>query len=157
LEKALDIYWNKKRTLNTLRYIARHYSTFEFLLGLGKYFYSQKGFLKYNLNDVYSIIYDYTNLHFSENNLISELIAIDYYLQSKIKPKTLFISEIDRKQKYQLLDNLGLNHNKFRYIIFPIESQTATFLSSTGTTSTNNLAILQYDGISSPILIFSHF
>lgn len=156
LEKALDIYWNKKRTLNTLRYIAEHYSVFKFLLGLGKYFNSQKGFLKYNLNDVYSIIYDYAKQHFHEDNFIAELIAIDYYLQSNIKPKTLFVSEIDRKQKYLLLDKLRLNHNKFRYIVFSVNAQTINFLQENGTKKDYDLAIFQYDGVNSPALLFAN-
>ena len=35
LENALEIYWNGKKTINTLKYITEQYSVFEFLLGLG--------------------------------------------------------------------------------------------------------------------------
>ena len=36
VEKALDIYWNKKRAINSLRYISSRGSVFDFMLGLGE-------------------------------------------------------------------------------------------------------------------------
>jgi radical SAM superfamily enzyme len=70
LEEALEIYWNKKRTINTLKYITKNYSIFDFLLGLGNYFKTRKDFHQYALIDVYDIIFDYAEQHFSNDPII---------------------------------------------------------------------------------------
>ena len=59
VEKALDIYWNKKRAINTLRYISSNGSVFDFLLGLGEYFYTHYQFHKHVLLDIYEALYKY--------------------------------------------------------------------------------------------------
>ena len=57
VEKALDIYWNKKRAINTLRYVSSTRSIFDFLLGLGEYFEQHYEFHKHVLLDIYEALY----------------------------------------------------------------------------------------------------
>ena len=53
LEHALEIYWNSHKAMNALKYVTAHYSIFDFLLGLGTYFGTQKEYHKYSLTDVF--------------------------------------------------------------------------------------------------------
>jgi anaerobic magnesium-protoporphyrin IX monomethyl ester cyclase len=57
LEEALEIYWNKKRAVLTLKYISHQYSIFDFLLGLGEYFKSRRDFHQHTLYDIYDVLY----------------------------------------------------------------------------------------------------
>jgi len=121
LEEALEIYWNKKRTLHTLKYIAKHYSLFDFLLGLGNLFKTRKHFHKYALVDVYDIIFDFAVSEYPNDPIIPQLIAVDYFLQHKVKPKILYHEEYEMVDKIRLIDKFKLNHHKFRFVILPID------------------------------------
>ncbi len=99
LEHALEIYWNKKRCIHALKYVTQHYSIFDFLLGLGTYFTGIRDVHQYTLKDVYEIVYQYAQLNFPDDNILHELIAIDYYRQYKIKPQQLFIQEISSEER----------------------------------------------------------
>jgi radical SAM superfamily enzyme YgiQ (UPF0313 family) len=147
LEEALEIYWNKKRASHTLKYVVLNYSIFDFLLGLGTLFISKSNFHKHSVTDIYQIIDEYVKTNFANDTILQELIAIDYYLQPNIKPKTQFIEEIDRSEKTAIINQLKLNHHKYRFIIVPIsfdfevwqQTEKITFLSTT--------IIFQYNGV----------
>jgi radical SAM superfamily enzyme YgiQ (UPF0313 family) len=153
LEHALEIYWNKKRTIYTLKYITKNYSIFDFLLGLGTYFSTVKDIHKYTLKDVYEIIFQYSSNQFPDDNIIKELIAIDYYLQHKIKPQQLFIQEIEHSEKFQLIRQLSLNHHKNRFIILPISFDFNLYLQENRIERKPSKLIIQYNGISAPKII----
>lgn len=146
LEHALEIYWNKKRTIHTLKYVTQHYSIFDFLLGLGTYFSTVKDIHKYTLKDVYEIIYQYTIKQFPNDHFILELIAIDYYLQHKIKPQQLFIQEIEHTEKFQIIRQLSLNHHKNRFIILPLNFDFEIFMHENRIVATTTKLIIQYNG-----------
>lgn len=153
VENALEIYWNKNKTIRTLKYVTKQYSIFDFLLGLGNYFAERRAFHKYSLKDVYEIIFQFVETHYSTDNTLKQLIAIDYYLQAKIKPQTLFLEEIPLNEKRKLIEKLNLNHHKFRYIILPVEFDLRLFeKESTIENNANNL-IIQYNGTSEAKLI----
>jgi radical SAM superfamily enzyme YgiQ (UPF0313 family) len=153
LEHALEIYWNKKRTIYTLKYITENHSIFDFLLGLGTYFSTVKDIHKYTLKDVYEIIFQYSSNQFPDDNIIKELIAIDYYLQHKIKPQQLFIQEIEHSEKFQLIRQLSLNHHKNRFIILPISFDFNLYLQENRIERKPSKLIIQYNGISAPKII----
>lgn len=115
LENALEIYWNKPRTPETLKYIAQKYSIFDFLMGLGQYFEQNHLFHKHTLNDVYQTIYDFAK-SFAEDKMILELIAIDYYSFHKSKPKDLF--EMEQKIEDDLSEIAS--HPKSKFVSIPI-------------------------------------
>jgi coproporphyrinogen III oxidase-like Fe-S oxidoreductase len=153
LEHALEIYWNKKRLPNTLIYITKHDSIFDFLLGLGKYFESRSSFYSYTAMDMYNIANDYVVNNYSNNVIIQELLAIDYYLQYKIKPAEKFINEIDRKEKFAYLEKLQLSHQKYRYTVIPINFNYQLFQQDHIIFQQPTVLVIQYDGKNKPILI----
>ncbi len=154
VEHALEIYWNKKRSLHTLKYIALNDSIFDFLYGLGMYFESKTGFRKYDLNEIYNNIFEFSKLYLPENKLILNLIALDYYTQYKVKPKIQFIDEIDKALKYKILEKLHLNYNKFRYVVIPVHFKLEKFLKENMMEFYDDLVVIQYDGINKPQLFF---
>ncbi|MFN8283582.1 MAG: DUF4080 domain-containing protein [Chitinophagales bacterium] len=152
LEHALEIYWNKGRTVQTLKYITNKYSIFDFLLGVGGYFSTVKSLHQYTLRDVYKIIYQYADEHYNDP-IILDLIAIDYHLQHKIKPQSLFINELERTQKFELLHTFNLDHTKFRYMALPIHFNYFKFVETQQIELLENNIIIQYNGTSKPIAI----
>lgn len=118
LEHALEIYWNKPRLYNTLKYVTAQYSIFDFLLGLGRHFQlKHERFIGFSLDRVYEIAADYVAEFFPNDPVLNELLAIDHWLQHKIKPSKSFLQEFDKKEKFALLDAYKLPHNKYRYAV----------------------------------------
>jgi coproporphyrinogen III oxidase-like Fe-S oxidoreductase len=147
LEEALEIYWNKKRASHTLKYVALNYSIFDFLLGLGTLFISKSNFHKHSLTDIYQIIDEYVKTNFANDTILQELIAIDYYLQPNIKPKTQFLEEIDRSEKTAIINQLKLNHHKYRFIMVPISFDFEVWQQTETIAFTNSTIIFQYNGV----------
>ncbi len=146
LEHALEIYWNGKKATNTLRYVTHHYSIFEFLLGLGHFFGTQKDFHKYSLTDVFDIITLYAKNEYPEDVILKQMIAIDYYLHFKVKPKNLFLEEIDFTDKNKMIDELKLNHHKYRYVVLPLNFDFKLFSNEQKIVNQNKHLIIQYNG-----------
>lgn len=151
LEHALEIYWNKKRTPNTLIYITENYSIFDFLMNLGTYFGTKKDYHRYGLEDVYQIIYDFAKENYTDT-IILELIAIDYYLISYVKPNNFLIKEAEKQEVNQLIETHNLDKN-FRYLVLPISFDFQSF--SEGKTIVNGdyKLFIQYSGKGKPYLI----
>jgi radical SAM superfamily enzyme YgiQ (UPF0313 family) len=147
LEEALEIYWNKKRAAHTLKYVALNYSIFDFLLGLGTLFINKSNFHKHSLTDIYQIIDEYVKTNFPNDIILQELIAIDYYLQPNIKPQTLFLEEINRSEKTAIINQLKLNHHKYRFIMVPISFDFEVWQQTEKIEPKNAPIIFQYNGI----------
>lgn len=148
LEHALEIYWNGKKAVNTLRYVTHQYSIFEFLLGLGHFFGTQKDFHKYSLTDVFEIITAYSKQTFPNDAILQQLIAVDYYLHFKVKPKNLFLEEMEFTSKNKLIDQLKLNHHKYRYVVLPLDFDFKLFATEQTIKNENKHLIIQYNGTS---------
>lgn len=146
LEHALEIYWNGKKAINTLKYVTQHYSIFDFLLGLGHFFGTQKDFHKYSLTDVFEIITAYSKKEFPADAVLQQLIAVDYYLHFKVKPKNLFLDEVDFTDKTKLIEELKLNHHKYRYIVLPLDFDFKAFKNEQKIVNANKPLIIQYNG-----------
>ena len=157
LEHALEIYWNKKRTVHTLKYITENYSVFDFLLGLGTYFSNAKDLHKYTLKDVYEIIFQYAEKQFPNDVVLKELIAIDYYLQHKIKPQILFLQEISKVEKNQLIEQYSLNIAQYRYIILPLHFNYNLLKEENKIVLNNYHLIIQYTGTTRAVVISTEF
>lgn len=127
LEHALEIYWNGKKCVNTLKYVTSRYSIFEFLLGLGIHFGEMKDYHKYSLNDIFEIITSYAQKHHPEDTVLKELIAVDYYLHFKVKPQALFLHEVEVSEKNKLIQKHRLNAQKYRYVILPLNFNYGSF------------------------------
>lgn len=147
LENALEIYWNGKKAVNTLRYVAQQYSIFDFLLGLGTYFGTIRDYHKYSLNDVFEIMTQYAAKAHPDDVILKQLIAIDYYLHFKVKPQVLFLEEVSKTERNTLVEKLGLKHNKYRFVIIPIDFNFNLFLKTDTLHKGKHLFIAQYDGL----------
>lgn len=154
LENALEIYWNGKKAVNTLKYISTRYSIFDFLLGLGTHFGTVRDFHKFALTDVYEIITQYVEKEFAHDTTIKQLIAIDYYLYHKVKPKALFLEEVTRPEKHQLIEKLRLNHHKYRYVILPLNFDFKLFEEQHTIESGASNLIIQYNGTEKAEIIY---
>jgi anaerobic magnesium-protoporphyrin IX monomethyl ester cyclase len=146
LEEALEIYWNKKRTIHTMKYVTSRYSIFDFMLGLGKFFEARNDFHKHSIIDVYEIIHAYADENYPEDKILKQLIAVDYYLQAKVKPKPLFIEEVSREERNKIIAEQNLNHHKFRYIILPLNFDFHIFEKQQIIEERSTNLILQYNG-----------
>jgi anaerobic magnesium-protoporphyrin IX monomethyl ester cyclase len=155
LENALEIYWNKKRTLHTLKYVTSHYSIFDFLRGLGEFFGEKRDFHKYNLVDVFEILADFSAKNHPNDLVLKELIAIDYYLFHKVKPKSLFIEEVEKAEKYQLIETMRLNPHKYRYLVFPISFDFEVFTQDNRVEKRDTQLVIQYTGTEKAEVIFN--
>lgn len=152
LEKALETFWNKKRTCHSLQYITLTYSIFDFLTALGIYFNNRLNFHKHTLNQAYQIFYDFCRTHYNDP-LLLELLAIDYYSYHKIKPTDLFEIEVDKQERFEWINHLKLNHHQYRFSIFPIHFDWSLWLETQKIQATENeLLIVTYNGTALPEL-----
>ena len=148
LEHALEIYWNGKKAVNTLKYVATNYSIFDFLLGLGIYFVTQRDYHKYSLTDVFDIITRFSEANYPNDVVLKQLIAVDYYLHFKVKPQQLFLNEVEHTEKFKLIDQRKLNHHKYRYVILPLDFNYTVFLAENKIKPESHNVFIQYTGTS---------
>jgi radical SAM superfamily enzyme YgiQ (UPF0313 family) len=146
LEHMLEIYWNNKRAQNTLRYISNTYSIFDFLLELGEFFGQNKDFHKYTLPDVFDIITRYSEKKYPNDTILKQLIAVDYYLHFKVKPKELFMSDMPKQSKFEVIDRLKLDHHKYRFVILPLDFNFENVVHKNIIDRTPQNLIIQYNG-----------
>lgn len=153
LEHALEIYWNGKKAINTLQYVTTHYSIFDFLLGLGNFFGQKRDFHKYSLNDVFEIMHEFTRLNYPNDEILTQFIAIDYYLHFKVKPKALILDEIPKTDRNKMIEQRNLNHHKYRFIILPLNFDYGVFSSTHEIKPSNGHLIIQYNGTQKPVVV----
>ena len=152
VEEALEIYWNKKRAVRLLKYVDKEFSIFDFLLGLGRMFSEISNFHKHTLTDVYDILHNYISQSFPENKLLFELLAFDFAMQYKVKPKNKFLEEMETKEKNALIQNNGLQHTKYRYGVYETSFDWNEFEKNGEILPLKSTAIIQYDGKEKPQL-----
>lgn len=153
VEHALDIYWNKKRALHTLRYVALNHSIFDFLKGLGACWSQQNGRRNSGLIGVYTTIYQYAAQQYPTDAILVELIALDYYLQHKIKPATRFLPDIETPQRQQVFASLGLNHHKYRYAMHNVHFNVQRLLTSGTIEPQTDLLVVEFSGVEVPRVV----
>lgn len=155
LENALEIYWNKKRAYNTLKYITTTGSIFDFLMELGAYFETKLSFHKHTLNQLYEVLYDFVKT--KNDPVLLQMVVIDYFEFYKIRPKDLFEVELELSLKNQLINKYKLNHHKFRYSLFPIEFNWNAWLENEEIESSKELIAIEYNGIEKPVILNFEF
>ena len=146
LEEALELYWNKKRATNTMLYVESLGGMFQFFTELGLWFSQRSNFHKHTLDESFEILASFCLHKYPDNPYLQELIAIDYYLHFKVKPKTMFLEEVDRPLKTQLVEALQLNIHQFRYIVLPISFDYFHWLKTQEINATPNYLCVQYTG-----------
>ncbi len=151
LEHALEIYWNKPRLTNTLTYVTHQYSIFDFLWGLGKHFSKMHGaFIGYSLEKVYDIAADFIQSAYPDDSILMELLAIDHWMQHKIKPARSYWPEWEKKEKFALLDQLQLPHQKYRYVVTETSFDHEAFMQNGMIIPGKKIFLLEFDGIKKP-------
>lgn len=153
LEEALEIYWNKKRAVLTLKYISHQYSIFDFLLGLGEYFKSRRDFHQHTLYDIYDMLFEFVELNYSQHVHLKQMVAIDYYAQSKVKPQERYMMELPQKEKVEFIESNKLNHHQYRFIVLPITFNYVKLIETGIISPSTHPLILQYNGTTKPILL----
>jgi len=81
-----------------------------------------------------------------------ELLSVDYYLQHKIKPASRYTEEINKKEKFALLENKQLPHHKYRYTVIPLSFHFETFTKENKITNKEELFFVEYDGVNPPTI-----
>jgi radical SAM superfamily enzyme YgiQ (UPF0313 family) len=152
VENALEIYWNKKRTKHLLQYIANTRSVFDFFQGLGNAFLKQHDFHKHGLQDIYNVAQTYIQENFKEDIIAQQLLAIDYFLQFKIRPKAYEHLQLTKAKQFELIEQLQLNHHQFRYVFLPINFNYNTFCENQTIVASNEIVLIEYDGKIAPKL-----
>lgn len=147
LEHALEIYWNGKKALNTLRYVCDTYSIFDFLLGLGIHFGTIRDYHQYSLKDVFDILRQYADNEFPEDAVLRELIAIDYYLHFKVRPQPFHQEEISKAKLQTLILEQKLDP-RFRYVGLPLSFDFHSFQRDNHIDKIASVLLLSYTGTS---------
>lgn len=147
LEEVLEIYWNKKRAVNSLKYITSKYSVFDFMLGLANYFDAKSDFHRHSLATIYQLLNEYAELNYQDDIQLKQLIAIDYYMAHKVKPQLLFLNETSLEIKQKLISENALNLHKFRYLFFDIDFDYLHFKEHQEVIVGKNTLILKYSGV----------
>jgi hypothetical protein len=153
LEEALEIYWNSKRTLNTLKYVESKYSVFDYLKELGELFHSKFHLKQYGLIDIYETIHEYNSSKFPEDKILMELTSIDYYLQYKVKPKEFILSELPKAEKNKFINENKLNHHLYRFVILPISFDFDKFSDENTIELSEEKLVIQYSGTEKPRIV----
>lgn len=155
VEHALEIYWNKKRALNAMRYVATRYHIFDFLLGLGDLFEQTTGMHGYSTKDVYENLYKYAQQALPNDSILAQLIAMDYYLQPKMRPPIRFLNEPSPKERAEILIRYKLNIHKFRYVLHHVNFDIAQYLKDKTIVTKDDILIVCYNGVSAAKVIIS--
>jgi anaerobic magnesium-protoporphyrin IX monomethyl ester cyclase len=153
LEEALEIYWNKKRAVLTLKYISHQYSIFDFLLGLGEYFNTHRDFHHHTLYDLYDMLYEFVELNYSQHAHLKQMVAIDYYAQSKVKPMERYMMDLPQKEKVEFIESNKLNHHQYRFIVLPISFNYVKLMETGIISPSAHPLIIQYNGTTNPLLL----
>lgn len=153
LEEALEIYWNKKRAVLTLKYISYQYSIFDFLLGLGEYFNNHRDFHQHTLYDIYDMLFEFVEHNYSQHVHLKQMVAIDYYAQSKVKPQERYMLDLPQKEKVEFIESNKLNHHQYRFIVLPISFNYVKLMETGIISPATHPLILQYNGTSKPMLL----
>lgn len=146
LEEALELYWNKKRAMNTLKYAEKNYGIFDFLIGLGAWFEEHSDFHKHTLNESFELLANYCRKTYPEDQVIQELIGVDYYLHFKVKPKTMFIKQVEKSVHLQTMKTLQIDPLKVRVVSLPLSFDYNSLIKKRELIKKPSILCLQYNG-----------
>ena len=104
---------------------------------------------------MFDIVTQFAEKNYAHDPVLRQLIAVDYYLHFKVKPQPLFLDEIPRPDKIKLIEQLHLNHHKFRYVVLPLTFDYAVFLKDNRIQKGDHHFIAQYNGIQKAEVVFN--
>ncbi len=146
LEHALEIYWNGGKAKNTLRYVTQRYGSFDFLLELGEYFGTRHAYHKFSLTDVFDVLFEYAAAKFADDQILSSLIAMDYYLHFRIRPQQRYLMALDKKETAVLASTTGAAETG-RFYAFRLPFDYFDFLKTGQVESVETEVLFCYDGV----------
>jgi radical SAM superfamily enzyme YgiQ (UPF0313 family) len=150
LEHALELYWNKKRAPYVLRYVTERYGSFDFLRGLGWYFAERYSLHQYGLQDVFDALWGYVGECYGEDRVLRQLVAVDYYLYSKTKPRVQYWEEVEEPRRRGMVEAWGLHHQKYRYVLLELDFDFVRFAQAGELSLVPSVLVVQYDGREKP-------
>jgi radical SAM superfamily enzyme YgiQ (UPF0313 family) len=153
VEEVLEIYWNKPRAINTLKYVTAYYSVFDFMLGLGSYFEKYAIFHKHDLKDVYQLLYNFAQAQYTGDEILLQLITVDYYHYHKIKPVIQFYPEVNAAVKSKIIETNKLNHHKYRHVVLPIHFNWQEFVQFNHIIKDEAVLVIEYNGKDAPVIV----
>ncbi len=150
LEHALEIYWNKPRAVNTLKYITENASIFDFLMQLGTYFVQRNHAYKFSIVEIYETLVEFVKQN-STDPILLQLVAIDYYSTQKSKPKDIFNFELDKNltEEIKLKNNIETTN---RIVILPLSFSWIDWKENQQIITEKSYCILEYPGNQLPII-----
>jgi radical SAM superfamily enzyme YgiQ (UPF0313 family) len=154
LEHALEIYWNKKRSVHVLKYVSLNHSIFDVLLDLGKIFKEQNKLYKHTLEDVYINMHNYISKQFPYNEILLQLHNIDYALYNKIRPGNhygLLKHIYDEKQLMNLTSEFHKN-KKVKYSTIDILFDYELWKNDTEISNKKSKLLIAYNSLEKPVL-----
>jgi hypothetical protein len=154
LEHALEIYWNDKKALNTMRYVTQTYHAFDFLLGVGELFFERADFHKFKLTDVFDILFEYAQREFPNDIILQELIGLDYYLHFKIRPQVRYLSAMTPVETRSVLQAQGIDGQIGRYLAFKLHFDFERFQNEMIIEKIENDLLMRFTGVSASTPIF---
>ena len=149
IENMLEIFWNKKKCINTLKYISRQYSIFDFFLFLGIEFEKHHDVHKHSLTDAFQSIIAYIEIKYSHDKVLRDLLKIDYYLYSKIKPLELFPILKETVSR----NEVNSKKSKLRHIHLDISFNFEKWIMEERIEKSPEIIQLQFDGENKPQVI----
>lgn len=150
LEHALEIYWNRKRAVHLLRYVALKYSSFDFLMGLGIYFGTRRSYHDFTLNDIYQIAAEYIRKEYADDPVLIQLLTLDHVLQFKSKPGTTFLAEDESLLKDKMIKNFKSSKGKFRHMAIPLNISLKQLEENDRIEETKHMLLISYNGMDKP-------
>lgn len=152
VERGLEIYWNKQRALNSLMHVSKTYSIFDFFKDLAIFFGERHKYHKHSLNNVYTTLIDFIKTRFPEDKVLLQLAYLDYYTYSNLKPQNLFEIELDRKPHFEVVKELKLNHNQYRFAMFSVDFCVKSWLDEHIIIPQMDLMIIHFNGKERPVV-----
>ena len=86
--------------------------------------------------------------------MLQQLIALDYFMHHTVRPKVLFVEELNRLKQLDLIAKHNLNQHKFRHVFFEIDFDVELFLKENRIENKKENMILQFSGVAKPEIIF---
>ncbi len=153
VEHALEILWNKKRCPRMLKYVSITYGVFDFLLHFGDYWGKRHDFHRYSLNNVFDSLTDFVQSYYPDDPIMHQLLAIDYHLSYKTRPKASVVPEIDKVSKSGYISQTSLDARVYRFIGLPLTFDLAIFDSENRIEAQNAVILFAYNGVNQPLML----
>jgi hypothetical protein len=95
---------------------------------------------------VFLLLYKYAKANHNDDQVLLQLISIDYYLHHKIKPQDLLGVEIKSSLKSKIVETNELNHHKYRYALLNVLFNWQEFVEYNHIIKDETVLVIEYDG-----------